>query len=439
MFLIFWHDSNRLFLLSFQRLLRHCPASEEKQHSNFSSTLPPFPSRSSSRPLSCVFSGTRFSVTPAQVASTELTFTRCSGQRWPPPKSLLPDFSTPDWCRTLTRAGRASTWARPWLAGPVNPSTTTGSWWKCSILRSRKDPRRPRGTGGGTWGSADPFTRTKTRGRRPDRFWWPTATTGKAQLSCIRTERSGRRGEGRSSAGSSTSARTAGDTLFTWTSATWAGMSGSWRRRGTTLSTATASVPSRCRTIWTPPITPSSRRWWTRSIPTFPEPAASRQSSAPYRCCTWTSTRKSFLKTIRTWWWRAVGADESYISPQWRLLFMQKNIQRAILEEEKKYIWIYLCWLKKKVKINILMRVLAFSSGFEDVFFFLFCPMYILKWVQLHMKYNAQIFMMYLLHNHFICKWCVFIMKKIYDLHSVCIWEYIIWNQKINHGWWSSL
>lgn len=51
-------------------------------------------------------------------------------------------------------------------------------------------------------------------------------------------------------------------------------------------------------------------------------------------------------------------------------------------------------------KINILMRSLTFSSGFEDVFF----PMNISKQVQWHMKYNAKIFMTYLLHNHFICK-----------------------------------
>ncbi len=287
-------------------------------------------------------------MTPVRVVSTELTFTRCSGQHWPLPKSLLPDFLTPVWCRTLTRAGRASTWVRPWLAGPANPSTTMGSWWRCTIPRSRKDLRRSRGTGGGMWGSVAPFTQTRTRGHRPDPCWWPTATTVRAPPSCIRTERSGRHGKGKSSAGSSSSAQTAGGTLSTWTSATWAGTSGSWRRQATMLSTAMASVPSHCRTTWTPPITPSSRRWWTQSIPIFPELAASRRNSVPYRCCTWTSTRKSFLKTTRTWWWRAAGADESYISPMKTFIYTKERSKSYFGgRKEIQYIWIYLCWLKK--------------------------------------------------------------------------------------------
>lgn len=43
------------------------------------------------------------------------------------------------------------------------------------------------------------------------------------------------------------------------------------------------------------------------------------------------------------------------------------------------------------------------------------------------MKYEAQIFNMYLFyHNHFICKWIVCIYHKIYDLLE-WLWEYIIW------------
>lgn len=49
------------------------------------------------------------------------------------------------------------------------------------------------------------------------------------------------------------------------------------------------------------------------------------------------------------------------------------------------------------------------------------------------MKYNAQIFMMYLLHNHFICK-CVFIMKK-YMIFIQCAFGNTLFDtKKINNG-----
>lgn len=78
--------------------------------------------------------------------------------------------------------------------------------------------------------------------------------------------------------------------------------------------------------------------------------------------------RKSSLKTTRTWWWRAAGVDESYISPMKTVIYIKVRSKSYFGGRKEIYMNIFML-TEKNGKINILMRVLAFSSGFEDVFF----------------------------------------------------------------------
>lgn len=85
---------------------------------------------------------------------------------------------------------------------------------------------------------------------------------------------------------------------------------GSRRRRVSTRSTATAFACFRWPTTWTRPITRSSRRWCTTSIPLlYPSRAACPPSSRRRRCSIWTTTKSWSWKSTTTWSWRSAGAD----------------------------------------------------------------------------------------------------------------------------------
>lgn len=70
-----------------------------------------------------------------------------------------------------------------------------------------------------------------------------------------------------------------------------------------------------------------------------------------------------------------MGADENYISPMKTFIYTKEHSKSYFGGRKEIYMNIFML-TEKNGKINILMRVLAFSSGFEDVFF---CPMYISK------------------------------------------------------------
>ena len=92
-----------------------------------------------------------------------------------------------------------------------------------------------------------------------------------------------------------------------------AGTTGSWLLPTTTRISATASARSPWPTIWTPPTTPSSRPWSTVStrVPCR-APVASQRSCLPSPCSTWTSTKKSSWKTMKTWSSRDAGAGDHF-------------------------------------------------------------------------------------------------------------------------------